>query len=165
MADVERTISLHAVAVQHIVLVASLGAGCWAVPRAYGITLVGSPTHVLLTIVPILSAVTLLTYSLGPMRDTTTWVATRLARGALGLVAGAVLFHVLAVLYGAPLIDKALNTHLWGWMVSCLAVAPSACVLGGDGDSWRRLYARASPSGFKEAALCIPAHGAVLGAW
>jgi len=165
MGEAEKTISLYEVTVQHGILLVSLVAGCWAVPRGMGTNLVESPRPVLFVVVSILSIVTLLIYSLGPMRDTNAWAVQRLARGLLGLAAGAVLFHVLAVLFGAPLIDKALDTHLWGWLVSALAVAPSACVFGRDSATWRRLYARGAPSGLKETALCIPAHGAVIGAW
>mmetsp|Transcript_36099 Transcript_36099/g.60853 ORF Transcript_36099/g.60853 Transcript_36099/m.60853 type:complete len:219 (+) Transcript_36099:603-1259(+) len=161
MGDVHR----GSLSVQLVVLVASLTSGCWALPRAWGTNLVDSPSLVLRTVVLLHSAVTIFTYSLGPMRDQSTSVTGRFARGAFGLAAGAVLFHLVAVLYGAPIGDKDLNTHLFGWLLSCLIIAPSACVLGWNGESWRRLYARAAPAGLKETALCIPAHGAVLGAW
>jgi hypothetical protein len=83
----------------------------------------------------------------------------RMACGTAGLVLGAMCFHGAAVLYGAPVLTNARQTHLWAWLMAALVTAPTACVLGLDAKAWRRLYGRCSPSDASELALCIPAHG------
>ena len=92
-------------------------------------------------------------------RDLCVQLWRRMAHGTVGLLLGAMLFHGVAVVYGAPLLSNVTQTHLWAWLMSALVIQPTACVLGPDATAWRRLYARCSPTTTSELALCIPAHG------
>lgn len=150
---------------QHTVLVGSLIFGFIALPTVQGVSLVSSPLSVLCHALAVQICVTLSVYSFGLKCKNLTPAWWRLLRGLTALFIGALAFHMVAVLYGAPFTERLLQTHLWGWLMSVLTVAPTACTLGWDEDTWRRLYARAAPASAAEIALVIPAHGAVLGAW
>lgn len=150
---------------QHLLLAGSLATGVWLMPRKAGTSLVDDPDKVLLGTMVVHTVATLVMYSVGPMRNTREPLWRRMAHGTAGLVLGAMCFHGAAVLYGAPLLTNARQTHLWSLLMAALVTAPTACVLGLDAKAWRRLYARCSPSDASELALCIPAHGAVVGSW
>lgn len=86
--------------------------------------------------------------------------------GLLSLPVGAVIFALLALAFGAPTsLQYASGTLHWACLVSVLAVVPAAIVLGASWPDWQRLFAFTRPIGGLERAICIPAHGAVIGAW
>lgn len=150
---------------EHAVLMGSLVLDFTALPKAQGTSLVGDPKSVMCNALALHILVSLGIYSFGAMRDRNTPGVWRVIRGCAGLWVGALVFHVVAILYGAPFVDRILETHLWGWLMAVLTVAPTACVVEWNEDTWRRLYARASPETVTELALVIPAHATVLGAW
>ncbi|XP_040860715.1 GPI biosynthesis protein family Pig-F isoform X2 [Glycine max] len=46
-----------------------------------------------------------------------------------------------------------------------LQTIPASCVLGSSWADWRRIFAQTKPKGSIEYLICLPAHGAVIGAW
>ncbi|KAI0772926.1 GPI biosynthesis protein family Pig-F-domain-containing protein [Trametes elegans] len=90
--------------------------------------------------------------------------------------AASVVFHVVTVLFGAPLTRHVLRTYLSSLLLAILTVLPPAHTLGlpslgSDSPSlvsrltWIRLFAELSPRTPFERALVYPAVGAVLGCW
>ncbi|KAL4269309.1 hypothetical protein AB1N83_001885 [Pleurotus pulmonarius] len=95
------------------------------------------------------------------------WIATLLA---------SVAFHIILVLFGAPITSHVLQTYLLGLLLSIMVVFPPAYTLGvpfskGDTESfvirmsWVRLFAEFSSRNSVERAMVYPALGAVAGSW
>ncbi|CAK9874450.1 unnamed protein product [Sphagnum jensenii] len=85
-----------------------------------------------------------------------------------GLVmsAGTVVAALVALAFGAPTsFEFAARTWHWACLMSSLTVLPAAIVLGASWTDWQRVFAFTKPHGGVELAICIPAHGAALGAW
>ncbi|GBG86614.1 hypothetical protein CBR_g41678 [Chara braunii] len=96
----------------------------------------------------------------------TTKVWSVLIRGIISLPIGALVIGVAAILFGAPVsIDSLWKTATWSIFMSTLIVLPTACCKGASWDDWIRLFAQTRPLGAVEILLCIPAHGAAIGAW
>ncbi|GAA6061403.1 hypothetical protein JCM10212_004461 [Sporobolomyces blumeae] len=104
----------------------------------------------------------------GPTLDTD-FIAPALAT----TFAGAVVFHVCAVLLGAPLLSNVAETAALSVLVSILAILPLAIALppilsptsSTDRYVWLRFFSSVSPNDDLELALLAPALGAILGAW
>ncbi|CAK9222721.1 unnamed protein product [Sphagnum troendelagicum] len=85
-----------------------------------------------------------------------------------GLVmsAGTVVAALVALAFGAPTsFEFAARTWHWACLMSSLTVLPAAIMLGASWTDWQRVFAFTKPHGGVELAICIPAHGAALGAW
>ncbi|TBU25709.1 GPI biosynthesis protein family Pig-F-domain-containing protein [Dichomitus squalens] len=109
------------------------------------------------------------------------WEAQRERVVAYGKAVGTTLvasfaYHVVAVLFGAPVTSHTLQTYSTALLLSILTVLPPAYALGppsfgSDSPSlvsrltWVRLYAELSPRTAVERALVYPAIGTVTGAW
>eukprot|EP01112_Ceratiomyxa_fruticulosa_P009461 TRINITY_DN2464_c0_g2_i1.p1 TRINITY_DN2464_c0_g2~~TRINITY_DN2464_c0_g2_i1.p1 ORF type:complete len:227 (-),score=28.91 TRINITY_DN2464_c0_g2_i1:156-836(-) len=65
----------------------------------------------------------------------------KLMRAIKGMIGGTILFHLSAILYGAPISDKFIATLLWSVLMSSLTILPSSLLLGTrDWNAWRSLY-------------------------
>ncbi|GAA6012696.1 hypothetical protein JCM11491_002533 [Sporobolomyces phaffii] len=86
---------------------------------------------------------------------------------------GALVFHVCAVLLGAPLTSNVPETALLSLLVSVLAVLPLAIAVppilaptsSTDRYVWLRFFSSVSPNDDLELALLAPALGAIVGCW
>ncbi|KAH9564880.1 hypothetical protein CY35_04G048000 [Sphagnum magellanicum] len=86
--------------------------------------------------------------------------------GLLSLPVGTVVAALVALAFGAPTsFQFAARTWHWACLMSSLTVVPAAIVLGASWTDWQRVFAFTKPHGGVELAICIPAHGAALGAW
>jgi ABC-type antimicrobial peptide transport system permease subunit len=82
-----------------------------------------------------------------------------LIRGVAGFLVGIPIFYLLAVIFGAPLLEyvsrvdfcvacnasyvfrsNIQRTALWSGFMSSLAVVPASCTIGLDLEEWRRLF-------------------------
>mmetsp|Transcript_8961 Transcript_8961/g.12172 ORF Transcript_8961/g.12172 Transcript_8961/m.12172 type:complete len:213 (-) Transcript_8961:73-711(-) len=157
-------LSLQHMFIQTIILLASLGFGFSLVPQALTALDVSFDfTVVLLLTVVIHTLTSLLIFSFGTMRNVQQHWILRLAKGFIGSLLGLVVFYVVAVLYGAPLLH--LGTLAWSALLSSLVVIPPSCALPWEAGPWRKLFAQFAPEGEKELSLCLPSHGAMVGAW
>ncbi|KAE9467683.1 hypothetical protein C3L33_00415, partial [Rhododendron williamsianum] len=87
-------------------------------------------------------------------------------RGILGLPVGAVVNTLGAIVLGAPVGPKYfLKTVNWSLLMSLFTVVPAASVFGSSWTDWIRLFGHTKPSGSNDYMICLPAHGAVIGAW
>ncbi|XP_016466721.2 uncharacterized protein LOC107789429 isoform X1 [Nicotiana tabacum] len=89
-----------------------------------------------------------------------------IGRGLLALPAGAVVNAAGATILGAPVgfecFPKTLN---WSLLMSLLTFVPAACVFGSSWTDWHRVFAKTKTNGSTDCMICLPAHGAVIGAW
>ncbi|KAH9903330.1 GPI biosynthesis protein family Pig-F-domain-containing protein [Cubamyces lactineus] len=97
-------------------------------------------------------------------------------KAAAMTVMASMLFHVVAVLFGAPISSHPLHTYMMSLLLAILTVLPPAYTLGvpslgSDSPSlvsrltWIRLFAELSPRNPVERALVYPAIGAMIGCW
>ncbi|MCO5599514.1 hypothetical protein L7F22_053620 [Adiantum nelumboides] len=87
-------------------------------------------------------------------------------RSILSLPIGALILIIAAIIFGAPWdLEHSRITAYWGQLISAIVVMPAGIVLGGSWLDWQRLFAFTRPRGGLEYSVCIPAHGAVIGAW
>ncbi|KAG9295199.1 hypothetical protein G9A89_006180 [Geosiphon pyriformis] len=85
---------------------------------------------------------------------------------AIGLTLfGSFMIYIIAVLFGAPLLDKIQNTLLFSIYVSLLAIFPAACALRNNGPAWARIFSDRSPETIPEKLIYYPTVGTVVGAW
>ncbi|KAL8277821.1 hypothetical protein RQP46_009804 [Phenoliferia psychrophenolica] len=89
-----------------------------------------------------------------------------LGPASLVTLAGAGVLHVLAVLLGAPLVTRCLETFLLSCLVAVLAIGPVAVAVGPtERFVWLRMFSSMSPANDVEFALVAPAIGTLVGCW
>ncbi|KAI8544161.1 hypothetical protein RHMOL_Rhmol08G0274300 [Rhododendron molle] len=82
------------------------------------------------------------------------------------LIYRAVVNALGAIVLGAPVGPKYfLKTVNWSLLMSLFTVVPAASVFGSSWTDWIRLFGHTKPSGSIDYMICLPAHGAVIGAW
>ncbi|KAL4632994.1 hypothetical protein ACB092_04G089700 [Castanea dentata] len=87
-------------------------------------------------------------------------------RGLLGLPTGALVNALGAIALGAPVGTQYFSQTLnWSLMMSLFTIVPAATVFGSSWKDWQRIFAHTKPMGSVDIIICLPAHGAVIGAW
>ncbi|XP_024525973.1 phosphatidylinositol-glycan biosynthesis class F protein [Selaginella moellendorffii] len=96
--------------------------------------------------------------------DCPAWQA--LIRGLLCIPLGASAIAFFAITLGAPFGNEFFwPTFYWSFFMSTLMIAPAGMVLGPSWRRWQQVFAFTRPSGSLELLVCVPAHGAAVGAW
>lgn len=110
--------------------------------------------------------VVVLAYSqirLNPQTCSKMWA---IGRGLLSFPIGALVNAFGAIVFGAPLgLEYAARTLHWSLLISSLTVVPAATVFGASWQDWQRVFAHMKLLGGIDYALCLPAYGALIGAW
>ncbi|TMW96459.1 hypothetical protein EJD97_007347 [Solanum chilense] len=87
-------------------------------------------------------------------------------RGFVGLVVGAIVNALGAIIMGAPVgfeyFTKTLN---WSLLMSSFTFVPATCAFGSAWTHWRRVFASTKAFSFIDYMIRLPAYGAVIGAW
>ncbi|XP_062502426.1 phosphatidylinositol-glycan biosynthesis class F protein-like [Corticium candelabrum] len=86
-------------------------------------------------------------------------------RSALLTLAGTLLFHFMAILFGAPLVRSIERTARFSLLLSLMTVTPASVFLKFDSDKWFRLFLLWRPLTMGERLLIVSSVGAVVGAW
>ncbi|KAF2301542.1 hypothetical protein GH714_025673 [Hevea brasiliensis] len=87
-------------------------------------------------------------------------------RGILALPVGALVNALGAIVLGAPVgIEYLPKTINWSLLMSSFMFVPAASVFGSSSPHWQRIFAHTKPNESLEYMICIPAHGALIGAW
>jgi len=146
---------------------AAVVAGLKTVPALWNLHLITQPVQTLQIALTIIVPVVILTYVfLVLLTSKTRSVWWSLGCGLLSLPVGTVVAALVALAFGAPTsFQFAARTWHWACLMSSLTVVPAAIVLGASWTDWQRVFAFTKPHGGVELAICIPAHGAALGAW
>ncbi|KAL6584992.1 hypothetical protein OROMI_004281 [Orobanche minor] len=70
-----------------------------------------------------------------------------------------------AIILGAPVgIEHFKKTVHWSLLMSLFTFAPAVSVYGSSWTDWHRIFAHTKPVGSTDFMICLPAHGAVIGA-
>ncbi|KAK7103552.1 phosphatidylinositol-glycan biosynthesis class F protein-like [Littorina saxatilis] len=83
----------------------------------------------------------------------------------IAVVCACIVFHVLAILFGAPALESSRETFHFAMLLTCVAVLPACCVLGADGEKWIAVYVQSRPELGKETVIYITTITSVVGAW
>ncbi|KAJ7672492.1 GPI biosynthesis protein family Pig-F-domain-containing protein [Mycena polygramma] len=89
----------------------------------------------------------------------------------LATAASSAFFHVVLILFGAPLLSHVWQTYLLALLLSVLVIFPPAYTIGSPSDSlmswmtWVRLFAEFSVRTPVERAMLYPAVGTMIGCW
>ncbi|KAL3528996.1 hypothetical protein ACH5RR_008318 [Cinchona calisaya] len=149
----------------HLICGLGLGTAYYAAHNFYSINLTQNPSKTLLLIWVIEAPAVILVYSLFRHRPNQCSYLKAAVRGLFALPAGAVVNALGAIALGAPMIQDFRRTLHWSLLMSVLTCVPAGSVFGSSWADWHRIFAHAKPSGPLEYMICLPAHGAVIGAW
>ncbi|WCJ40361.1 Glycosylphosphatidylinositol anchor biosynthesis protein 11 [Euphorbia peplus] len=160
------SISTPQVFLVHFFSALGLGIALWATLNFYSINLVSHPYHTLRILWIVESIIVILLYSWFRLNHQQCSYLKAVGRGLLALPIGAVLNAFGAIVLGAPVgIQYLPMTINWSLLMSSFTVVPAACVFGSSWSHWQRLFAFTKPNESLEYMICIPAHGAIIGAW
>ncbi|KAF5192832.1 Phosphatidylinositol-glycan biosynthesis class f protein [Thalictrum thalictroides] len=143
-----------------------LAASFWIGYNIYSINLISDPVQTLrlLCIVEIPISILLHSFFRQNSKQCSYWKAV--VQGVVGLPVGALLMAFGAVVLGAPVgIQYLVKTLYWSFLMSAFTFVPTACIYGSTWKDWQRLFAYTKPIGVLDYIICIPAHGALIGAW
>ncbi|XP_022153416.1 phosphatidylinositol-glycan biosynthesis class F protein [Momordica charantia] len=150
----------------HLICGLGLALALWIARYIYSTDLISNPSHTLFLIWALECPIVILLYSRYRLDREQCSYLKAVTRGILGLPAGAVINAFGAIVLGAPVgaqyFSKTLN---WSLVMSLFNIVPSACVFGSSWMDWQRLFAYTKPNGTIDHMICIPAHGAIIGAW
>ncbi|KAJ8248303.1 hypothetical protein GJAV_G00240570 [Gymnothorax javanicus] len=90
---------------------------------------------------------------------------SRAVRSCLHFILSCLFFHVLLVLYGAPLLESALETFSLAVLLSCFTTLRCLCVLGPNVQAWIRVFSRNGAMSIWDTSLQITTACALLGSW
>ncbi|KGL82698.1 Phosphatidylinositol-glycan biosynthesis class F protein, partial [Tinamus guttatus] len=76
-----------------------------------------------------------------------------------------ILFHVIVVLYGAPLIESVTETFLFAVLLSTFTTLQCLCMLGPNIQAWIRVFSKNGAMSIWDNNLQITTVCSVLGAW
>jgi len=85
--------------------------------------------------------------------------------GLLGLLIGTLIFHFLAIMFGAPLIENWQKTALWSAWMSCLMLFPASCLVGPSFTAWNNLFSFHKTQNVVETLCCFSGLGCMVGGW
>lgn len=155
----------HAIG-SHLVCALGLALSFWATHNFFSTNLISDPVHTLLLTWVFETPIVVLVYSRfrkNP-KECSYWRAV--GRGLLGIPLGALINIFGAIALGAPVgIQYLLRTINWSLLMSLLTFVPAACVFGSSWTDWQRVFAHTKPIGAIDYMICLPAHGAIIGAW
>ncbi|KAL3511998.1 hypothetical protein ACH5RR_024715 [Cinchona calisaya] len=151
----------------HVICGLGLGLAFYAPhnDNVHSVNLIKNPAETLRLIWVIEAPVVILLYSLFRRRRNRCSYLKAVLRGFLALPVGAVVNALGAIAVGAPIIQNFQRTLHWSLFMSVLTCVPAASVFGSSWDDWLQIYAHTKPSGPIQYMICLPAHGAVVGAW
>ncbi|CAN1137027.1 Phosphatidylinositol-glycan biosynthesis class F protein [Linum perenne] len=144
----ECNISILQAIMVHAICGLGLATGLWI----SHINLVSHPSDTIFLIWIVETPAALLLYSYFRKGQEKHSFLRAIGRGILAFPIGALIHAAVAIVLGAPVGSR-------------YVVVPVASVYGSSWADWQRLLACTKPNGSLEYMLCIPAHGAVIGAW
>ncbi|XP_073124557.1 uncharacterized protein [Henckelia pumila] len=150
----------------HLICGLGLVSAFWVARNFCSLTLTESPAETLRVVWAIEASIVILVYSLLRHNPDQNSYLKAIAKGFLGLPAGAVVNALGAIVLGAPVsIQHFKKTVHWSLLMSAFTFAPAASVFGQSWNDWHRIFAHTAPIGSTDFMICVPAHGAVIGAW
>lgn len=165
-ASTIRPVSVFEASMLHSVSGLGLAVSIWSAYNMYNINLISNPLQTLRLICIVEAPLVIFMYSIFRHNPAQNPLWKAVLRGVLGLPVGALCIAFGAVVLGAPVGISYLNkTVYWSLLMSLFTFVPAASVYGSSWKDWQRLFAYTRPTGTLDYIICIPAHGAVIGAW
>ncbi|CAH1424920.1 unnamed protein product [Lactuca virosa] len=150
----------------HLICGIGLASSFWLAINVYSINLIDNPAETLRLVWLIEVPVVILIYSLFRKDKNQSSYLKAVARGLLGLPIGAIINALGAIALGAPIgthyFQRTLN---WSLLMSAFTFVPAACVYGSSWVDWQHTFVHTKLIGIIDYMICLPAHGAVIGAW
>ncbi|KAJ0436449.1 putative GPI biosynthesis protein Pig-F [Helianthus annuus] len=144
----------------HLICGIGLASSFWLAINVFSINLIDYPVQTLW------APVVILVYSFFRNDKNQSSYLKAVARGLLGLPVGAVVNALGAIALGAPVGSRyILRTLNWSLLMSAFTFAPAASVYGTSWVDWHRIFANTKLIESIDYMICIPAYGAVIGAW
>ncbi|XP_024002695.2 phosphatidylinositol-glycan biosynthesis class F protein isoform X2 [Salvelinus sp. IW2-2015] len=98
-------------------------------------------------------------------KHTITYKVSRLVRSCLYLLLSCLSFHTVVILYGAPLLETALETFSLAVLLTSLTTLRCVCVLGPNVQAWIRVFSRHGAMSVWDTSLQMVVGCSVVGAW
>ncbi|KAI5623430.1 phosphatidylinositol-glycan biosynthesis class F protein [Silurus asotus] len=98
-------------------------------------------------------------------KNTLSYKLSRLVRSAVYFLLSCLFFHIVVVLYGAPLLESALETFSLAVLLSTLTTLRCLCMLGPNVQAWIRVFSRDGAMSVWDTSLQITTGCSVVGAW
>ncbi|XP_071711786.1 PIGF/3-ketodihydrosphingosine reductase fusion protein-like isoform X2 [Rutidosis leptorrhynchoides] len=161
-----QNLSPSKVFVSHLSSGIALASSFWLAVNVFSINLIDHPSETLRLISLIEIPVVILVYSIYRKDKYQSSYLKAVARGLLGVPVGAAANALGAIALGAPVGTQYFQRTLnWSLMMSAFTVVPAACVYGSSWVDWHRIFAHTTPIESIDYMICLPAHGAIIGAW
>jgi hypothetical protein len=80
-------------------------------------------------------------------------------------IVGTIVFHIIVVTFGAPVVELFQLTLAWSALLSTIAVIPAAVCLGIKRETWFRIFVDFRPRNMDELAIAITSLASILGSW
>uniref|UniRef100_A0A8C8WL67 Phosphatidylinositol glycan anchor biosynthesis class F n=1 Tax=Panthera leo TaxID=9689 RepID=A0A8C8WL67_PANLE len=98
-------------------------------------------------------------------RSSLSYKVTRFLKCCIYFLMSCFFFHVIFVLYGAPLIELVLETFLFAVILSTFTTVPCLCLLGPNIKAWLRVFSRNGVTSIWENSLQITTISSFIGTW
>ncbi|XP_076855821.1 phosphatidylinositol-glycan biosynthesis class F protein [Brachyhypopomus gauderio] len=98
-------------------------------------------------------------------KNTLGYKLSRLIRSCVYFMLSCLFFHTVVVLYGAPLLESALETFSLAILLSTLTTLRCLCILGPNVQAWIRVFSRDGAMSVWDTSLQITSGCSVVGAW
>ncbi|MCI4384458.1 hypothetical protein PGIGA_G00038970 [Pangasianodon gigas] len=98
-------------------------------------------------------------------KNTLSYKLSRLSRSCVYFLLSCLFFHTVVVLYGAPLLESALETFSLAVLLSTLTTLRCLCMLGPNVQAWIRVFSRDGAMSVWDTSLQITTGCSVVGAW
>ncbi|XP_028928054.1 phosphatidylinositol-glycan biosynthesis class F protein [Ornithorhynchus anatinus] len=98
-------------------------------------------------------------------RNSVSHKVSRFLKCCVYFLVSCTLFHLITVLYGAPLIESVLETFSFAVILSTYTTLPCLCVLGPNLHAWQRVFSKNGASSIWDKSLQITTLTSVAGAW
>ncbi|KAF4363792.1 hypothetical protein F8388_000457 [Cannabis sativa] len=158
--------STSEIALVHLICAIGIAISISLTKYLHFITLISHPSQTLLLIWVIQCPIVIILYSRFRQNRQQCSFFRAVLRGIVGIFAGALVNAFVAIALGAPIGEKYISkTVNWSIMMSLFTVVPAASVFGSSWTDWQRIFANTKPVGPIDYMICLPAHGAVIGAW
>ncbi|PIN01698.1 hypothetical protein CDL12_25791 [Handroanthus impetiginosus] len=150
----------------HLTCGLGLVSAFWVANNFYLLTLIQNSAQTLRILWAVEALVVIPVYGLFRRDPNQCSYVKAIARGLLGLPAGALVNALGAIVLGAPVgMQHFTKTLHWSLLMSVFTFVPAASVYGSCWSDWHRIFAHTKPIGSIDLMICLPAYGAVIGAW
>ncbi|XP_057810375.1 uncharacterized protein LOC131024853 isoform X1 [Salvia miltiorrhiza] len=158
--------SLRVMLLLHLTCGLGLALAFWVAVEFCSLSLIQNPAPTLFIVWAVDALVVIPVFSQFRLNPDKCSYVKAIVRGLMGLPAGALVNALGAIVLGAPVgIQHFKRTVNWSLLMSVFTFVPAASVFGSSWTDWHRIFAHSKPMRPVDFIICLPAHGAIIGAW